>query len=66
MSVIYTEELVVQLNTIWTSDKIKMVLDMIEFIDKDKGSEKSVKCLEEFMIMVDQETNDIMNQYHIH
>lgn len=60
ISGIYNQELVDKLNTLWTNDRIKMILNMIEFIDKDKGSEKSVKCLEEFMIIIDNEVFNLV------
>jgi hypothetical protein len=37
-----------------------MVLDMVQFIDKDKGSDKSVKCLEEFMTIIDKEVCELV------
>jgi uncharacterized protein YqgQ len=60
ISNIYNKELVDKLNNIWNEDRIKMVLNMIDFIDKDKGSENSVKCLEEFMLIIDKEVNDLI------
>ena len=33
---------------------------MVQFIDKDKGSDKSVKCLEEFMVIIDQEVSELI------
>jgi len=60
LSNIYNKELVDKLNNIWYEDRIKMVLNMIDFIDKDKGSNKSVKCLEEFMIIVDKEAYNLI------
>jgi hypothetical protein len=60
LSNIYNKELVDKLNNMWYDDRIKMVLNMIDFIDKDKGSNKSVKCLEEFMIIVDKESYNLI------
>lgn len=53
---IYEKEFVEQLNESWTDEKIKIVLDMLEFIDRDEHTKKSVKCLEEFMVEIDKET----------
>lgn len=36
-------------------ERIKIILNMIDFIDKDTEYDKSVKCLEEFMTIIDQE-----------
>jgi len=60
ISNIYNDELVKKLNAIWSTDRIKIVLNMVDFIDNDKGSEKSVKCLEEFMGLIDSEISTIM------
>jgi hypothetical protein len=55
MTIIYNNEIVSKLNTTWTNERIKIVLDMVDFINNDKDSENSVKCLEEFMIIIDKE-----------
>jgi hypothetical protein len=60
ISNIYNKELVDKLYLIWTVDRIKMILDMVDFVDKDKCSDKSVKCLEEFMIIIDKEAFDLI------
>lgn len=62
MSNIYGPEIIDKLNSSWTIDRIKIVLNLTEFINNDKESEKSVKCLEEFMVIIDKEieTNIIL------
>jgi hypothetical protein len=60
MSYLYDEDLIKKFKNIWNNDRIKMVLDMLEYIEKDKMSEKSIKCLEEFMITIDDETKNII------
>ena len=55
MTIIYNNEIVNKLNATWTNERIKIVLDMVDFINNDKDSENSVKCLEEFMIIIDKE-----------
>ena len=61
ISEMYTTDIVIKLYSIWVSGKIKMILDMIEFIDQDINSEKSIKCLNEFMILIDQQVVQILN-----
>ena len=61
MSFLYDDDLILKFKNIWSCDRIKMVLDMLEFIEKDKLSEKSIKCLEEFMISIDDEIKNIIN-----
>jgi len=60
ISNIYNKELVEKMNTIWTEERIKIVLNMVDFIAKDKGSSKSVKCLEEFMVIIDKEIFELI------
>lgn len=61
VSSIYNKELIEKMNLTWTQNRIKMVLDMIDFVDKDDGSNKSVKCLEEFMLIIDNEIFLLIN-----
>ena len=54
MSSLYTKELLDQVFTYWTQEKIKVVLDLISFLTNDKSASSNVKSLENIM-----ETNDI-------
>ena len=54
MSSLYTKELLEQVFTYWTQEKIKVVLDLISFLTNDKSASSNVKSLENIM-----ETNDI-------
>lgn len=54
MSSLYTKELLEQVFTYWTQEKIKVVLDLIAFLTNDKSASSNVKSLENIM-----ETNDI-------
>jgi hypothetical protein len=58
----YTEEILNDFNSIWTVDKIKIVLNMIEFVDNDKDADKSIKCLEEFMVLMDENIINIIKK----
>lgn len=58
ISELYNKELINKLNSIWNADRIKIVLNMIEYINK--GDENSIKCLEEFMIIIDDEVKKIL------
>lgn len=60
MSFLYDDDLISKFNNIWSDERLKMVLDMLDFIDRDKLSEKSIKCLEEFMISIDDEIKNII------
>ena len=62
MSNKYSNDIINKLNSIWTNDKIKILLNMIEFIDKTNNLVESIKCLEEYMISVDKETEEILNK----
>lgn len=54
MTSLYTKELLEQVFTYWTQEKIKVVLDLISFLTNDKSASSNVKSLENIM-----ETNDI-------
>ena len=61
MSLYYTENIVTLLNGQWTPDKIKVVLDIIEFLVKeDKMANNNVKSLENIMIPIDEETKRLL------
>jgi uncharacterized protein (UPF0147 family) len=63
LTYLYSEEFTNGLYEKWNKDKIKMVLDIIEFIDKDKTVNKNVKCLEEFMTQIDNDTRLYITEY---
>jgi len=53
ISELYNKELIYKLNSIWNNDRIKIILNMMEYINK--GDQNSIKCLEEFMVIIDEE-----------
>lgn len=53
MSPFYTEEIVRELNAMWTADRIKVILNLIDFLSADQNSESNVKSLENIMIPID-------------
>lgn len=55
MTPLYDESTLVKLNNIWTSDRIKIVLDIIEFLCKDNSASNNVQSLEIFINNIDQE-----------
>jgi hypothetical protein len=55
MTSIYDESLLKNLNSFWTSDRIKVVLDMIEFLCKDYSAANNVQSLEIFINHIDLE-----------
>jgi hypothetical protein len=61
MSSFYTKELVEKLNTQWTQEKIKIILDLISFLTNDKMATNNVKSLENIMDNIDIETQEILN-----
>jgi hypothetical protein len=54
MTSLYTKELLEELFSYWSQEKIKVVLDLITFLTNDKSASSNVKSLENIM-----ETNDI-------
>jgi hypothetical protein len=53
---IYNTILVNSLNAKWTYEKIKVVLNFFEYVDNDTTNKSSIKCIDEFMINIDNET----------
>ena len=49
-----------KLNSIWSPNKIKFLLNIIDFINKTNNSVESIKCLEEFVTSVDKEVEIII------
>jgi hypothetical protein len=61
MSSLYTKEITAKLNTQWTQEKIKIILDLISFLNNDKMATNNVKSLENIMDNIDIETQEIIN-----
>jgi hypothetical protein len=60
----YTKEIIDNFILVWTDERIKLVLNMIDFIDQDIGYEQSVKCLEDLMNIIDKEIQIKVNLYN--
>ena len=48
-------------NSKWSYEKIKVVLNFFEYVDSDTTNKSSIKCLDEFMINIDNETHSYIN-----
>ena len=57
----YTDEIINKLNNYWTHDKIKLVLEMSEYLYNDDKTVDSIKCLEVLMKGVDLNTQKLLN-----
>jgi hypothetical protein len=53
---LYNDTIVKSLNSKWSYDKIKVLLNMFEFVEKD-DNKSSIKCLDEFMVHIDNDTH---------
>jgi len=51
----YTNTIIDNFSTVWTEERINIVLNLIDFINKDTEYDRSIKCLEDFMIIIDKE-----------
>ena len=60
MSVFYTSELLNQLKKMWTSDKIKIILNLTTFLCSDDNAETDVKSLETIMDGIDKQVSIIV------
>ena len=59
-NILYSDQILKKLNSTWNYDRIKIVLDLIDFINNDKDFYKNIKCLEEFMSSIDKYTFDLL------
>jgi hypothetical protein len=58
-SSLYADNIIEKLNSVWTYNRIKMLLNMIEFIEDTNSSDDCIKCLEDFMITIDKEVESV-------
>jgi hypothetical protein len=58
MTSIYDEGTLKIMNGFWTSDRIKVVLDLIEFLCKDYSASNNVQALEIFINNIDSQVKD--------
>jgi hypothetical protein len=59
---LYIEILVFKLNELWTWEKIKIVLDMISFLNDDDMANENVRSLDIFIQNMDKHTQPILSQ----
>ena len=56
----YSKELIEKLNTQWTQEKIKVILDLISFLTSDSMATENVKSIDTIMINIDKNTQQIL------
>lgn len=56
----YKQAILDKMSSRWTTDKIQLVLELNDFLNKNEKSEDSVNCLELFMKGMDKETQEII------
>jgi hypothetical protein len=57
---LYNETLLFSLNNLWSFEKIKIVLDMISFLNDDVMANENVKSLDIFIQNIDKQTQKII------
>jgi len=62
MTAFYTDEMVKEINGMWSPERIKVVLDLIGFLTTDQNSESNVKSLENIMIPIDYNVFERLNR----
>jgi hypothetical protein len=62
MSILYTTELKKTLNDQWTKEKIKIILDLITFLNNDTMANENVKSLENIISSIDKTSQDIIHK----
>ena len=60
MSILYNTEVIDKLNSQWSKEKIKIILDLISFLTNDKMASNNVKSLENIMNNIDLETQELI------
>ncbi len=60
MTILYNNEVIDKLNSQWTKEKIKIILDLISFLTNDKMAANNVKSLENIMNNNDLETQELI------
>jgi len=61
MTPLYGQEIVSHLNAQWTQEKIKVILNLIEFLNGDTMAEDNVKSLENIVNNIDKSTQKILD-----
>ena len=59
MTIHYDINLIIKFNEKWTKDKIKIILDLVQFLEGTDKSLNNVKSLENIMIGIDDEFKNI-------
>lgn len=62
MSILYTNELTKTLNSQWTKEKVKIILDLISFLNNDIMAVENVKSLENIISSIDKTSQDIIQK----
>ena len=62
MSILYTNELTNALNSQWTKEKVKVILDLISFLNNDIMANENVKSLENIISSIDKTSQDIIQK----
>lgn len=63
MTHIYSNEIVEKMNKMWSAEKIKVVLNLIDFLIKDESATNNVKSLENIMENIDKDIHLVITHY---
>ena len=61
MSSLYSAEIIEKMNSQWSKEKIKIILDIISFLNNDKMAANNVLSLENIMNNIDIESETLIN-----
>ena len=61
MTSLYTDDVNSKLMELWTDERIKIVLDLVDFLSKDKSALHNVKSLENILDDIDVETQIVIS-----
>lgn len=57
---LYTEDILTQLDELWTSDRVQVILNLTSFLLNDKKPYDNVRTIETIMVGVDQQVQQIV------
>ena len=60
MTLLYTNEVIEKLNEQWSNEKIKIILELINFLTNDNMASNNVKSLENIIDNIDYNTKSIL------
>ena len=65
LSLLYTDDILTKFELIWENSKIQIIIDMINYLSREKSAYQYAGCIETFMIPIDKEIIKIIYENSI-